>query len=102
MRPTPIQSAAIPAALAGRDRFGAGFGGKGFSRTALGLETDGFGLTAELLAVGGGDDRDLDGIGAYVDDGDDGHVQKRNWPLSPPNRWRPSCVSNSLVRAAQK
>ena len=62
----------------GRDRLGARFDREWLRGTSLRLETDSLGLSSEFVAVGGGDDRDLDGVGAYVDDGDDGHVQKRN------------------------
>jgi len=40
------------------------------------LKPDGLGLTGELATVGDGHDGDLDRVGAYVDDGDGGHVQK--------------------------
>ena len=74
----PERTREVQQATDGRDGFGAGFGRERFGRPALGLETDGFGSAAEFPTIGRGDDRDLDGIGAYVDDGDDGHVQKRN------------------------
>ena len=63
------------------DRRGGGFlrlEGQGVTRMGILLEADRFGQAAQLGAVGLVHDGDLDGIRPYVDDGDGGHVQKRN------------------------
>ena len=63
------------------DRRGGGFlrlEGQRIARMGILLEADRFGQATQLGAVGLVHDGDLDGIRPYVDDGDGGHVQKRN------------------------